>query len=266
MSSAILRIHAPSRPTAGSSSTSDATRSGRAAASFSATAQPNECPTTTTGRVVSPASNSASAATLESIVHGASHDDRPWPSRSGATTAKSGRCSVASVCQRRPCPVSPWTARICAGCSGPKRCTLRKCVLLATASMLRAARWAGLVGPSWCHAHMSAPHIAPTSTALTEPGIRGVVRVLGGPGTGKTSAADRHRRRPYRGRRRPGIGSAADGFGAARRAGARRHHVGAAAGRAVAPWCVSRWCARCTPTRSRCCGWPRSATVIRRRG
>ena len=35
---------------------------------------------------------------------------------------------------------------------------------------------------------MSAPHIAPTSTALTEPGIRGVVRVLGGPGTGKTRA------------------------------------------------------------------------------
>lgn len=35
---------------------------------------------------------------------------------------------------------------------------------------------------------MSAPHIALTSTALTEAGIRGVVRVLGGPGTGKTRA------------------------------------------------------------------------------
>ncbi|RDH77599.1 ATP-dependent helicase [Mycolicibacterium moriokaense] len=33
---------------------------------------------------------------------------------------------------------------------------------------------------------MSAPHIALAPTALTEPGIRGVVRVLGGPGTGKT--------------------------------------------------------------------------------
>ncbi len=33
---------------------------------------------------------------------------------------------------------------------------------------------------------MSAPHIALTSTALTETGIRGVVRVLGGPGTGKS--------------------------------------------------------------------------------
>ena len=35
---------------------------------------------------------------------------------------------------------------------------------------------------------MSAPHLALTSTALTEAGIRGVVRVLGGPGTGKTRA------------------------------------------------------------------------------
>jgi superfamily I DNA/RNA helicase/RecB family exonuclease len=35
---------------------------------------------------------------------------------------------------------------------------------------------------------MSAPHITLTPTALTEPGFRGVVRVLGGPGTGKTRA------------------------------------------------------------------------------
>ncbi len=35
---------------------------------------------------------------------------------------------------------------------------------------------------------MSAPQPVPASTALTEPGIRGVVRVLGGPGTGKTRA------------------------------------------------------------------------------
>ena len=33
---------------------------------------------------------------------------------------------------------------------------------------------------------MSAPHIAFTSTSLTETSVRGVVRVLGGPGTGKT--------------------------------------------------------------------------------
>jgi superfamily I DNA/RNA helicase/RecB family exonuclease len=35
---------------------------------------------------------------------------------------------------------------------------------------------------------MSAPHIALHPTALTETGIRGLVRVLGGPGTGKTRA------------------------------------------------------------------------------
>jgi superfamily I DNA/RNA helicase/RecB family exonuclease len=46
---------------------------------------------------------------------------------------------------------------------------------------------APLVGPPWCHAHMSAPHTDLTPTALTEPGMRGVVRVLGGAGTGKSS-------------------------------------------------------------------------------
>src|SRR3984957_596739 len=44
-----------------------------------------------------------------------------------------------------------------------------------------------VVGPSWCHAFMSAPHTELTPTALTEPGMRGVVRVLGGAGTGKSS-------------------------------------------------------------------------------
>src|SRR5215212_8100699 len=44
-----------------------------------------------------------------------------------------------------------------------------------------------LVGPPWCHALMSAPQTELTSTALTEPGMRGVVRVLGGAGTGKSS-------------------------------------------------------------------------------
>src|SRR5258708_18652817 len=34
---------------------------------------------------------------------------------------------------------------------------------------------------------MSAPHTELTPTALTEPGMRGVVRVLGGAGTGKSS-------------------------------------------------------------------------------
>src|SRR5882757_4644132 len=44
-----------------------------------------------------------------------------------------------------------------------------------------------LVGPPWCHALMSAPHTELTPIALTEPGTRGVVRVLGGAGTGKSS-------------------------------------------------------------------------------
>src|SRR5829696_5320792 len=44
-----------------------------------------------------------------------------------------------------------------------------------------------LVGPSWCHAFMSAPQTELSPTTLTEPGIRGVVRVLGGAGTGKSS-------------------------------------------------------------------------------
>ena len=35
---------------------------------------------------------------------------------------------------------------------------------------------------------MSAPHLALTPTTLTEPGFRGLVRVLGGPATGKTRA------------------------------------------------------------------------------
>ena len=57
MASAISRIQPPSRPTAGSSSTSAATRSGRAAARLSATAPPNECPTTTTGPSASASSS-----------------------------------------------------------------------------------------------------------------------------------------------------------------------------------------------------------------
>src|SRR5258705_1047885 len=43
-----------------------------------------------------------------------------------------------------------------------------------------------LVGPPWCHASMSAPHTELTPTSLTAPGMRGVVRVLGGAGTGKS--------------------------------------------------------------------------------
>ncbi len=44
-----------------------------------------------------------------------------------------------------------------------------------------------LVGPPWCHSDMSAPHTDLTPAALIDPGTRGVVRVMGGAGTGKTT-------------------------------------------------------------------------------
>ena len=50
---------------------------GRAAARFNATAAPNEWATTTTGRPPSASRSAASAPTFASIVHGASHDERP---------------------------------------------------------------------------------------------------------------------------------------------------------------------------------------------
>src|SRR6476646_356339 len=53
--------------------------------------------------------------------------------------------------------------------------------------MLPAGDDVPLVGPPWCHASMSAPQTELTPAALTEPGMRGVVRVLGGAGTGKSS-------------------------------------------------------------------------------
>src|SRR6476620_3456876 len=53
--------------------------------------------------------------------------------------------------------------------------------------MLPAGDDGPLVGPPWCHASMSAPQTELTPAALTEPGMRGVVRVLGGAGTGKSS-------------------------------------------------------------------------------
>src|SRR5260370_18300228 len=43
----------------------------------------------------------------------------------------------------------------------------------------------GLVGPPWCHAAMSY-RWGPEARAVLDPGLRGVVRVLGGPGTGKS--------------------------------------------------------------------------------
>src|SRR6185369_54545 len=53
--------------------------------------------------------------------------------------------------------------------------------------MLPAGDDGPLVGPPWCHSLMSAPQTELTPTALTEPGTRGGVRVLGGAGTGKST-------------------------------------------------------------------------------
>ena len=203
------------------------------------------------------------------MVHGAAHDDRPWPSRSGASDRDVGQVLVG---QRLPAPavagqpVDGQDLRRCpAGRSGA-RAGVGHGVDAARPPALSGR----LVGPPWCHADMSAPHIADPTRAprwTVRARLRGVVRVLGGAGHRQDQPARRHRGRAHRGRRRPGIGAAADGFGPARRAGPRRDHGGTAvARRRRAGRCASRWCARCTPTRSRCCGWPRSATGIRRRG
>ncbi len=101
--------------------------------------------------------------------------------------------------------------------------------------MLPAALTRSLVGPPWCHALMSAPHTELTPAALTDPAMRGVVRVLGGAGTGKSSLLIETAAAHIAAGSRSGIGSAADGFGPAGRAGPRRHHVGAAGRRAAAP-------------------------------
>src|SRR6202022_4908140 len=39
----------------------------------------------------------------------------------------------------------------------------------------------GFVGPSWCHRDMAATQL------ITDPATRGLIRLIGGPGTGKTS-------------------------------------------------------------------------------
>ena len=214
-------------------------------------------------------SRPASAATLASMVHGADHDDRPWPIRSGAATAASGRCSSASVCQRRPWPVNPWIARTRgarADRSGAREAR--------SGSICRTAALSCPLGrPPTPVADSGALPIAGARTwgadaaTVLDPGLRGIVRVLGGPGTGKTSllidaAAAR-------------IGAGADPesvllltgsgrLGARTRGALTAALLSARPRRRAAPPCVSRWSAPCTPTRSRCCGWPRSARAIRR--
>ena len=228
MSSAMLAIHAPSRPTAGSSRTSDATRSGRATASFSATAPPNECPTTT---------------------HGAC----------GLADEQLGECGDVGVQCPRRLPRRPAVAeqvgcedrevgQVLGGQRLPPQAVSGQAMhgqdlrrLLGAVAMHIEVLGHGLDAASSGKEGLSDPRgvmltcphrtSRSISTALTEPGIRGVVRVLGGPGTGKTRALIETAAAHHRRRRRPGIRSAADGFGTARHAGARRDHLGPAASR-----------------------------------
>ena len=184
MSSAMSRIHPPSRPTAGSSSTSAATRSGRAAARFSATAPPNECPTTTTGPSASASSRSASAPTLASM--------RPRRRPRRPAVSDQVRCDDREVGQvprrqRLPAPAVPGQAVDGQDLGRPGRSVAMHMQQIGHGLDAASSRQRPLVGPPWCHAFMSAPHTELTPTALTEPGMRGVVRVLGGAGTGKSS-------------------------------------------------------------------------------
>ena len=67
---------------------------------------------------IGPWSSVVNAEMLASMLHGAAHDDLPWPSRSGAATVISGS-EPANFCHRCPWPVSPWMASICTGPEGP---------------------------------------------------------------------------------------------------------------------------------------------------
>ena len=207
-----------------------ATRSGRAAARFSATAPPNECPTTTTGPAASASSSAASAATLASIVHGASQDDRPWPSRSGATMRELGQVPVGQCLPaRRPCPVSPWMARIPGGpgravsgrraaASGHAR---RCCQALRAEADLSDPR--GVIRP--CPRHAPRP-VARRADRARSARHRAAAR-RSGHGQDRSCSIETAAARIAAGCR-SGIRSAADGFGAARRAGQGRGHRRAA--------------------------------------
>ena len=245
MSSAMSRIHPPSRPTAGSSSTRADTRSGRSRRASKPLRR-----RTNARRPPSVASSSAASdATLASIVHGAAQDERPWPSRSGAATANSVKCRVARRLPPLPVPGEPV--------DGQDLYRSRRAVAVRTDRSrhrcygLRAhvARWrshdlrhaaarrrsaltgCGLVGPPWCHfAHVRTAHRSDTDSAHpTRNARRGASDRWSG--HRQEHAADPGRFRAHRRRDRSGIGSAADGFGAARHAGARRHHVGTARSR-----------------------------------
>ena len=79
------RIHAPSEPTAGSSSTSARDQIGPRGSETQRDRPAERMPDDQHRCWPSASSRSASAATLASSVHGAAHDDRPCPSRSGAS-------------------------------------------------------------------------------------------------------------------------------------------------------------------------------------
>ena len=98
------------------------------------------------------------------------------------------------------------------------------------------------------HAPHSAAAPAGTDAAdVLDPALRGIVRVLGGPGTGKTSLLVDIAAARIGAGHRPGIGAAADRFGPAGRRGPQRADRRAAGRRATQPcrrWCVNRWCVR----------------------
>ena len=260
MDSAISRIHSPSRPIAGSSSTSTGHQVGARRGQLSAIAPPNECPTTSTGPSASFSTRVASAATLASMVHGADHDDRPCPSRSGAATAISGRCSVR---QRPPAPAVAGQPVDGEDPSRPGRAVAVHVKMVGHGFMLPDAGGRTCRTPVVSCPHDHTPH---RSAAVTEPPTccaPGCVAPSGssvGRAPGKTSLLVGGRRGAYRRRDGPGIGSAADGFGPVGGGHAQHAHRGAAH-RALgtsraARSSVNRWSARCTATRSRCCGWP----------
>ena len=90
-------------------------------------------------------------------VHGAAHDDRPWPSRSGPHRDV-GQVPVASVSPPPAVAGQPVDGQHLRRLLGAEAVHVEMGVA-GHPSMLPAAS-AGLVGPPWCHALMSPPHIA----------------------------------------------------------------------------------------------------------
>ena len=214
-----VRHPAPSRPTAGSSSTSDATRSGRATASFSATAPAEGMPDHHDGAARLPASKSAERGDV------GVQSPRRFPRRPAVTQQirREDREAGQVLRRQRPPPLTvsgqPVHGQNLRRLLGAEAVHIEECVLLATASMLP-----GTVAGTCRTLVVSCPHVRTAPRAHVDSVDRTrrsrCVRVLGGPGTGKTHALIESRRRAYRRRRRSGIRSAADGFGAARHAGA----------------------------------------------